>query len=74
MEGDFVMKIGHIIIDYYAELFIQEDNFSLLNKNSIDWFPVLNKDKANEGWVWFSSSKEYHKAKKLLRNNRIISK
>lgn len=61
------MRMGHIVIEYYAELFIPEDKFPLLNRNNIDWFPVLDKVKANEGWVWFSNPKEYHRAKKLLK-------
>ena len=63
------MKIGHFVINYYVELFIPENMFSLINKNNIDWFPVLDKQKANEGWVWFSNPKEYRKAKRILNKN-----
>lgn len=61
------MKIGHFIIEYYAELLVPKDKFSLLNKNNIKWFPVMDSDRANNGWVFFDSMREYRKAKKIIK-------
>lgn len=61
------MKIGHIIIEYYAELLIPKEKFSILNQSNVKWFPVLDIQKANAGWVWFSNYKEYNKAKMVIK-------
>lgn len=61
------MKIGHFVIEYYNELLIPKDKFTLLNSNSVKWYPSLNFEKANEGWVWFDSKKEYKKTKKIIK-------
>lgn len=61
------MKFGHIIIEYNAELKIPKDKFTILNQNNIEWYPSMDFDKANDGWVWFNKPQEYFKAKRLIR-------
>ena len=61
------MKFGHIIIEYYAEFKVPKDKFTVLNQNNIEWYPSMDLNKANDGWVWFDKPKEYFKAKRLIR-------
>ena len=51
----------------YPELLIPKNKFSELNKHDIQWFPDMNPERANNGWVWFTSVKEYIKAKKIIK-------
>lgn len=44
----------------------KKEYFHALNQNNIQWFPDMNKDRANNGWIWFDSLKEYRKAIKCL--------
>lgn len=51
----------------YPELLVPKNKFTELNKHNIQWFPDMDLDRANKGWVWFDNKNEYKKAKKILK-------
>lgn len=62
------MKIGSFHIEFYKELLVPQAKFHALNAARVCWYPAMDLQRANAGWVWFDSPREYRRAKRILRS------